>query len=127
MGGDWPDFVARLSNINICTLYLSRWTRQDQCVGSCPANSGCESGVCVCGQEEGWTQVHGRCEWNTTAVFLGDDHKYRKPKPPPKPRECLCKKRNSNFEELCPHQRDNPACADIHYPNVFDPNSQFCS
>ena len=97
MGGGWPDFVARLSNINICTLYLSRWTRQDQCVGSCPANSGCESGVCVCGQEEGWTQVHGRCEWNTTAVFLGDDHKYRKPKPPPKPRECLCKKRNSNF------------------------------
>ena len=122
--GDFSvEVVAREKYLQL----IVRWTRQGQCVGACPANSGCDSGFCVCAQEDGWTQIHGRCEWNSTAVFLGADHKYRKPRPPPKPRACFCKKRNSNSEEVCPHQRDNPACADVHYPNVFDHNSQFCS
>ena len=38
-------------------IHNSRWTKRDQCVGSCPANSGCDSGFCVCDHQNGWIQV----------------------------------------------------------------------
>jgi len=97
------------------------------CLGSCPANSVCDRGFCVCDHQKGYIQFHGRCEWNSTAVFLGNDHKYRKPKPSPRPDKCFCKRKGTNYKDICPDQRDNPECAEITYPDVFDHTTQYCT
>ena len=97
------------------------------CLGSCPANSVCDRGFCVCDHQKGYIQFHGRCEWSSTAVFLGNDHKYRKPKPSPRPDKCFCKRKGTNYKDICPDQRDNPECAEITYPDVFDHTTQYCT
>ena len=72
-----------------------------------------------------YLQAYGQCHWNQTAAFLGNDEKYRKPKPPPRPDWCFCKDKNGH-KEVCDNFRNDEACIVPTYPNEFDHNSQFC-
>ena len=72
-----------------------------------------------------YLQAYGQCHWNQTAAFLGNDEKYRKPKPPPRPDWCFCKDKNGH-KEVCDKFRNDKACIVPTYPNEFDHNSQFC-
>ena len=73
----------------------------------------------------GYVQAYGRCWGEKSAVFLSDTEKYRKPTPPPKPTWCYCEKKNGH-REICDQHRNKEECRDVHYPNEFDPNTQFC-
>ena len=72
-----------------------------------------------------YLQAYGQCHWNQTAGFLGDDEKYRKPDPPPRPDWCFCKDKNGH-KKVCDNFRNDEACIVPTYPNEFDHNSQFC-
>jgi len=107
-------------------MYYERWTDQNECIGSCAGKSFCQSGVCICDHSKSVTQIYGRCFANMTASFVGNKEKYRKPDPPPRPKWCFCKKRDSNFEEVCPDYRNREECRVPHIPDNFDHNTQFC-
>lgn len=105
--------------------YYSRWVDQNECLGSCPSKSYCKKGVCICNPSEDVVQIYGQCFANTTAFFVGDDAKYRKPKPPARPEWCFCEKKNGG-REICNQHRGREECQVVTYPNNFDHNSQFC-
>merc|ERR1712002_824485 len=101
---------------------------QNVCIGPC---INCRHGVCVCREEE-WqfhnhsyttvfVQRFGRCVAEKTALSLGDDIKYRKPRPLPIPSWC------KNYDgRINPRFRNDPQCQLPVYPNVFDHNAQYC-
>ena len=73
-----------------------------------------------------YLQAYGQCHWNQTAAFLGDNEKYRKPKPPPRPEWCFCKEKNGH-KKVCDNFRNEEECIVPTYPNEFDHNSQYCT
>ena len=67
-------------------------------------------------------QLYGRCFGNSTAAFVGDHDKYRKRTPPPRPEWCFC----NGWRDVCDQHRGREECEVPHYPNKFDPDTQFC-
>eukprot|EP00092_Neocalanus_flemingeri_P004439 GFUD01004774.1.p1 GENE.GFUD01004774.1~~GFUD01004774.1.p1 ORF type:complete len:566 (+),score=118.87 GFUD01004774.1:136-1833(+) len=117
----------RLSSMNLQEdeQYYSRWTGKGECIGACPQYSHCKKGICVCKPEDSRIQVYGRCFSNSTAYFVGDKEKYRKPTPPARPEWCFCEKKNGG-KDVCPENRGREECQVVTYPNNFDHNTQYC-
>jgi len=105
--------------------YYSKWTDKNQCIGACPQNSFCRQGICICDHTQSVTQIYGRCFSNSTAYFVGNNDKYRKPAPPPRPEWCFCRRRNGG-RDVCDQHRNREECNIPDYPNNFDHNSQMC-
>merc|ERR550519_307620 len=70
-------------------------------------------------------QIYGRCFGNSSAYWVGDNTKYRKPTPPPLPEWCFRTAQNGGREKD-PRFRNDPQCQTVEYPNQFDHNTQFC-
>ena len=71
------------------------------------------------------TQAYGRCFSNTTVSSVGDKEKYRKPTPPPRPDWCFCRNRDGT-KEVCDRSKNREECMLVTFPNLFDPNNQYC-
>jgi len=105
--------------------YYDAWTDKNKCIGACPKYSFCQKGFCICDNADSVVQIFGRCYGNSTAAFVGDHEKYRKPKPPPRPEWCFCKKKNGG-KDVCDQHRGRQECEVPHFPNNFDADTQFC-
>jgi len=111
--------------------YYEEWYASDQCIGTCPANSLCHQGHCVCDGAINQVQVYGQCysnESNVNSAYFAEnsnDSKFRKPPAPPIPDSCYRKKEKGG-REIKPSRREDPACQQITFPNVFDHRNQFC-
>jgi len=106
--------------------YYRKWKQNDQCMGACPKGSICRKGLCICDASQGLVQRYGRCFSTSTADFLGDNEKYRKPRPRSRPQYCFCRQTDGGIG-LCDSQKQNPKCQEEVYPNVFMHDMQHCS
>jgi len=108
--------------------YYKDWYARNDCIGTCPGNSKCNQGHCLCDGANGQVQVYGQCHLNTSAYFAenSNDNKFRKPPAPPIPDSCYREKEKGG-REIKPTRRDDIACQQISFPNVFDHHSQFCN
>jgi len=105
--------------------YHTNFYSKNKCLGKCPRYTYCQNGVCICDEKQSMTQIYGRCFENSTAYWVGDNVKYRKPEPPPLPSYCWRTMRNGG-KEKDPRFREDPECQEITIANHFDHNRQFC-
>lgn len=104
----------------------NRYYASNECIGSCPSKSHCQNGICTCNNYESYVQIFGQCFSNSSASFIGDTRKYRKPTPPPIPEWCYKQDKNGH-KKIDPSVKHRDECQEITYPNNFDDKTQFCS